>query len=119
MEKVHGILTIFARNPVIFGADDSLSFHTNNRKNNILVLGEEDVFGINGSFDAPGKSLLSTLVTQRKKFSLLYSGENSHLFVYGNKIDKFKLGKFKFITFFGLKSSNRIIKMPTFHRSFV
>ena len=46
----------FARNVVIFGVDDNSSSHANNCKNNILVLGEGDTFGINGSFAPPEKS---------------------------------------------------------------
>ena len=46
----------FARNVVIFGVDDNSSSHANNCKNNILVLGEEDTFGINRSFAPPEKS---------------------------------------------------------------
>ena len=43
----------FARNFLIFGVDNSSSSHTDNRKNDILILGEGDTFGINGSFGAP------------------------------------------------------------------
>ena len=40
----------FARNVIIFGADNSLSSHSDNRKNNFLMLGEGPTYGINGSF---------------------------------------------------------------------
>ena len=42
-----------ARNVVIFGADNSLSSHTDNYKNNFLKLGEGPTYGINGSFGIP------------------------------------------------------------------
>ena len=37
----------FARNVVIFGVDDRSPFHTENRKNNFLILGEGPTQGIN------------------------------------------------------------------------
>ena len=37
----------FTRNVVIFGVDNSLSSHTDNQKNNFLVLGEGPTDGIN------------------------------------------------------------------------
>ena len=43
----------FARNVVIFAVDNSSSSHSDNRKNNFLILDEGDTFGINGSFGAP------------------------------------------------------------------
>ena len=35
-----------ARNVVIFGVDNSLSFHTDNQKNNFIVSCKEPAFGI-------------------------------------------------------------------------
>ena len=43
----------FARNVIIFWADNSSSSHTDNLKKKILILGEGDTFGINRSFGAP------------------------------------------------------------------
>ena len=54
----------FARNDVIFGVYNSLSFHTDNRKNNFLVLGEGATDGINDSTGAVEKNLVLTLVKQ-------------------------------------------------------
>ena len=49
-----------ARNVIIFGVVNSSSSHTDNCKNNFLVLknffGEGDTFGITGSFGAPEKT---------------------------------------------------------------
>ena len=42
----------FARNVVIFGVDNSSSYHADNRKNNFLVLGEGPTDGSNGSVGA-------------------------------------------------------------------
>ena len=40
----------FAKNTIIFGADNSSSSHADNCKNNFLVLSEGPTYGINGSF---------------------------------------------------------------------
>ena len=39
----------FARNVIIFGVDNSLSFHCDNRKNDFLVLRERPIDDINES----------------------------------------------------------------------
>ena len=54
MEKASGVLTI-TRNFTIFGVKNSSSSHTDNLENDFLILGEGDIFGINGSFGAPEK----------------------------------------------------------------
>ena len=41
-------------------------------KNNFFVLGEGPAYGNNGSFGSPEKSLVLTLVNQRKKIVLVY-----------------------------------------------
>ena len=73
----------YARNVVIFGVDNnSSSFHTDNLKNNFLVLGEGDTFGINESPGALKKSLVLILLRQRQiLLELHYSGDDSYLFV--------------------------------------
>ena len=40
----------FARNVIIFGADNSSSPHSDNRKNNFLILGQGPTYGINENF---------------------------------------------------------------------
>ena len=45
-----------AGNVKIFDVDNSSSSHADNLKNNFLVLGEGDAFGINGSFGAEGRN---------------------------------------------------------------
>ena len=52
----------FARNIVIFGVDNSLSSHADNRKNNFLVLSEGPTDYINGSLGAA-----------ERKFSIIFS----------------------------------------------
>ena len=45
-----------AKNVVIFGADNGLLSHVNDRKNNVLVLGEGQTDGIDEDFRVPEKS---------------------------------------------------------------
>ena len=40
----------FGRNMKIFGVDNSSASHSDNPKNNFLILGEGPTYGINGSF---------------------------------------------------------------------
>ena len=47
----------YAKNVVIFYVDNSSSFQADSRKNNFLMLGEEDTFEINISFGAPEKKV--------------------------------------------------------------
>ena len=56
------------------------SSHIDNRKNNFLVLGEGDTFGINGGLGEPFSKT-------KAKFCLSfhYNGDNSYLFVNGKK----------------------------------
>ena len=44
-----------ARNVITFGVDNSSSSHSDNRKNNFLILGNRPTYGINGSFGSPEK----------------------------------------------------------------
>ena len=46
----------FARNVIIFGVDNSLSCHSNNRQNNFLKLGEAPTYRTNGSFGSSEKN---------------------------------------------------------------
>ena len=64
----------FARNAIIFGVDNSPSSRTDNLKNDFLILGEGDTFGINGSFGASEKKIKFCL-------RLHYNNDNSYLFV--------------------------------------
>ena len=58
----------FARSVTIFGVNNSSSSHTNNLKNDFLILGEGDTFVINWRFCAPGQILILILVKQRQNF---------------------------------------------------
>ena len=46
-----------ARNVVIFSINNSSPSHSDNCKNNFLVLGERPIFDINGSFDVSEKKI--------------------------------------------------------------
>ena len=59
----------FARNVVIFSCDNSSSSHTDNRKNNFLVLGEGPTQGINDSTGSAEKNLVKILVKQIQNFA--------------------------------------------------
>ena len=91
-----------ARNVKIFGVDNSSSSHSDNHKNNFLILDEGTTFGIYGSFHCTTFGIYGSLFHKKKssihftianrKFclSLNYNVENSYLFVNGKEIFKFK-----------------------------
>ena len=60
----------FAKNVVIFGVDNSSSSHSNNRKNNLFVLGEGPTYGINGSFGSSEKKFSNNFTKANTKFCL-------------------------------------------------
>ena len=76
----------------MFGVDNSSSSHTYNLKNDFLILGEGDTFGINGSFGAPEKKIDINFSKAKAKFCLSfhYISDNRYLFVNGKEIYKFK-----------------------------
>ena len=49
----------FARNVVIFGADNSSSPHSDNRKNNFLILGQGPTYGINENFGSSEEKFIT------------------------------------------------------------
>ena len=83
-----------ARYITAFGVANSLSPHSDNRKNNFLILGKSSTFGSNRSFDAPKKKFDISFSKANTKFclSLHYKGGNNYLFVNGKEIFKFKAG---------------------------
>ena len=62
----------FARNVVIFGADNISSSHTDNRKNNFLASVEGPTDDINGSIVAAEKKFSITFSKANTKFCLLF-----------------------------------------------
>ena len=81
-----------AKNVIICGVDNSSSSHSDNRKNNFLVLGEAAAFGINGSFISSRTNFSINFSKSNTKFclSLHYNADDSYLFVNGKEIFKFK-----------------------------
>ena len=49
----------FARNVIIFGADNSSSPHSDKRKNNFLVLGQGPTYGINENFGSSEEKFIT------------------------------------------------------------
>ena len=80
------------RYAIIFGADMSISTHTNNKTRNILVLGRNFIQGIDGTtiYSEKMYSINFSEVGARFCLSLHYNGDNSYLFVNGKEIIKFK-----------------------------
>ena len=82
----------FARHVLIFGVDDSSSYHTDNGKNNFLVFGEGPTQGINDSAGAAEKKIGIDFSKANTKscLRLHYNGDESDLHVNKTEICKVK-----------------------------
>ena len=80
------------RNVLIFGVHKSSFLHSNNKANNIYVMGKDFVQGINNTTLYANKIYSQNFIQPSKKFvlSLYYNGDNSYLFVNGKQELKFK-----------------------------
>ena len=80
------------RNVLIFGAHENSLVHANNKANNIYVMGDLFVQGINDSTLYAEKIYSQNFTAVNKKFvlSLHYKGDDSYLFVNGKQELKFK-----------------------------
>ena len=80
------------KNVLIFGVDESSLVHANNKANNIYVIGDLFVQGINDTILYAEKIYTQNFTQPSKKFvlSLHYTGNNSYLFVNGKQELKFK-----------------------------
>ena len=80
------------RNVLIFGVHESSSVHANNKANNIYVMGDLFVQGINDATLYAEKiySQNFTAVNKKLVLSLHYNGDDSYLFVNGKQELKFK-----------------------------
>ena len=78
---------------IIFGVDMSSSFYATNRANNIYVLGNEFIQGIDDTTIYAEKLFHNNFTELGEKFvlSLHYNGDNSYLFTNGRQELKFKL----------------------------
>ena len=70
-----------ARNVIIFGVDNSSSSHSNNHKNNFLVLCAGPTFAITGSFGSPEKKFNISFCKTNTQLclSLRYNADNGCL----------------------------------------
>ena len=84
--------TTMARNVIIFRADMSFSKHTNNKANNIYVMGKDYIQKINDTTIYAEKMFYRNFTDPGHKFvlSLHYNGDDSYLFVNGRQELKFK-----------------------------
>ena len=80
------------RNVIIFGVHESSLVHANNKANNIYVMGDLFVQGINDTTLYAEKIYSQNFTQSSKKFilSLHYNGDDSYLFVNGTQELKFK-----------------------------
>ena len=80
------------KNVIIFGADMSGSVHASNKTQNILVLGQAFIQKINNITIYIEKTYSPNFSVENKIFalSLHYNGDNSYLFVNGQKVTQFK-----------------------------
>ena len=81
-----------AKNIIAFEVNNSSSSHTDNLKNEFLVLGGGPTFGINGRFSASEKEIDINFSKEKREFclSLHYNSDNSYLFVNRKEIYNFK-----------------------------
>ena len=84
--------TALGRNEIIFGTDMSFSKHATNRVNNIYVMGDGLIQGINDTTIYTEKNYWRNFRDPGKKYvlSLHCNGDNSYLFVNGRQELKFK-----------------------------
>ena len=80
------------RNVLIFGVDESSVIHSDNKANNIYVMGDGIVQGINDTTLYAEKIYSQNFTQPNKKFvlSLHYNGDDSYLFVNAKQELKFK-----------------------------
>ena len=82
----------FGRNVIIFGVDMISSVYVDNKKKDILILGEDPTQGLDGTTLTPGKSIQLFSLEKLRNFclSLHYNEANSYLFLNNTEIHKFK-----------------------------
>ena len=80
------------RNVLIFGVHGNSVVHSNNKANNIFIMGDGFVQGINDTTLYAEKIYSKNFSAVNEKFvlSLHYNGDNSYLFVKGKQELKFK-----------------------------
>ena len=89
---VHGVLIMnLLEIFIIFGVDNSSSSHSEDGKNNFLVLGQGPTYGVNWSFASPEKNLNINSTKAKLCLSLHYNADDIYLFVNGKKSLNLKL----------------------------
>ena len=80
------------RNVLIFGVHENSVVHSNNKANNIFIMGDGFVQGINDTTLYAEKTYYKKFSAVDEKFvlSLHYNGDNSYLLVNGKQELKFK-----------------------------
>ena len=80
------------RNVLIFGVHENSVIHSNNKANNIFIMGDRFVQGINDTTLYAEKIYSQNFTEVNKKFVLIlhYNGDNFYLFVTGKQELKFK-----------------------------
>ena len=80
------------RSVIIFGVHENSVIHSNNKTNNIFVMDDEFVQGINDTIIYAEKMYSQNFTQPSTKFvlSLHYNGDDSYLFVSGKQELKFK-----------------------------
>ena len=80
------------RNVLIFGVHENSVAHSNNKANNIFIMGDGFLQGINDTTLYAEKICSKNFSAVDEKFvlSLHYNGDNSYLFVNGKQVLKFK-----------------------------
>ena len=80
----------FGQNVIKFGVDMSSSVHIDNKKKDLLILGEGPTQGLDRTTSTAEKKYSFNFTRSRKSFclSLHYNGANSYLFVNGTEIIK-------------------------------
>ena len=77
----------FGQNVIIFGVDMSSSVHVDNRKKDILILGNGPTQGLEHTLTAEKMYLINLAVSRKKScLNFHYNGANSYLFVNGTEI---------------------------------
>ena len=80
------------RNVLVFGVHENSVIHSNNKANNIFIMGDGIVQGINDTtlYTEKRYSQNFTAVNKKCVLSLHYSGDDSYLFINGKQELKFK-----------------------------
>ena len=82
----------FGRNVIIFGVDMISSVYVDNKKKDILILGEDPTQGLDGTTLTAGKSIQLFSLEKIRNFCLClhYNGAKSYLFLNNTEIHKLK-----------------------------